>query len=106
MYGPEQPGKWSALVAANCGKRHQFLHAGQRYRVTRQFVDYDRDLHLPGEEWVFLGYAFLPYDSGMSFFVSLDGVREWHIRLQWIPDEQGEILDNLANYIAAVEPAS
>jgi hypothetical protein len=106
MHGPEQPGKWSSLGATNCGKRHQFLQSGRRYRVIRKFIDYDKDVHLPGEEWVFLGYSFLPYEDGMSFFVSLDGVREWHVRLQWIPEEQGEILDNLADYITAVGPAS
>jgi hypothetical protein len=35
----------------------------------------------------------------MSFFVSLDGLHEWEIRLQWVPEEQEEILDNLAMYL-------
>jgi hypothetical protein len=104
MYGPEHPGKWSSLIAPNSA--HQHLRAGQRYRVIREFVDFDKDVHLPGEEWVFLGHSFVPYDDGMSFFVSLDGVREWQIPLQWRPDQQAEILDNLANYVSAVQPAS
>lgn len=100
MYGPEQPGHWSSIEASNCGKEHQFLHAGKWYRVTTDFVDYDGDRHEAGERWQFLGYSFLPYDDGMSWFVSLDGAREWHIRLQWRPEAQGEILDNLAVYLA------
>jgi hypothetical protein len=98
MYGPEQLGKWSSRIAAH-GRQHQFLIAGRRYRVVREFADYDKGVHLPGEEWVFLGHSFLPYEDGMSFFVTRDGVGEWHIRLQWRREEQGNILDNLAAYL-------
>jgi hypothetical protein len=101
MYGPKPPGTWTSSVAANSGGQHEFLIAGKRYHVIRQFVDYDKSVHPAGEEWVFLGYSFLPYEDGMSFFVSLDGINEWHLRLQWRPEEQGEILDNLASYLAA-----
>jgi hypothetical protein len=38
----------------------------------------------------------------MSWFVSFDNVGETHIRLQGIPEEQGEVLDNLAEYLVAV----
>jgi hypothetical protein len=99
MYGPEQPGHWSSLVAPNCGKKHQFLRADRWYTVSKAFVDYDGDRHEEGERWAFLGYSFLPYEDGMSWFVSLDGIREWQIRLQWRPDAQGMILDNLKDYM-------
>ena len=39
---------------------------------------------------MFLGHSFLPYEDGMSFFVSIDGINEWHLRLQWRPEEQGD----------------
>ena len=78
------------------------LEPGTHYRVIRSFVDHDRDLHPEGEEWTFLRSAFVPYHSGMSWFVSFDGVEETHIRLQSIPEEQGEILNNLAEYLVAV----
>jgi hypothetical protein len=78
------------------------LEPGTRYRVIKSFVDHDRDLHPEGEEWTFLRSAFVPYHSGMSWFVSFDGVEETHIRLQSIPEEQGEILNNLAEYLVAV----
>jgi hypothetical protein len=105
MYGPEPAGKWSSIVAAD-DRQHQFLVAGQRYRVIRPFTDFDRDLHPIGEEWIFLGCSFVPYHDGMSFFVSLDGVQEWQIRLQWVPEEQSEILDKLATYLEASGTAS
>lgn len=99
--GPQPLGTWSNLKAQNCGKSHEFLQAGKRYQVIKEFSDYDRDIHPPGEEWLFMGYSFLPYDDGMSFFVSFDGKREWHIRLQWRPEEQGPVLDKLIEYVRA-----
>jgi hypothetical protein len=98
MFGPQQPGTWTS----HADREHQFLKAGQRYRVIREFVDFDKSVHPAGEEWTFLGCNFVPYHDGMSFFVSLDGKSEWQIRLQWVPEEQGEILSNLATYL---EPA-
>lgn len=73
-----------------------------RYRVIKAFTDFDRHVHLEGEEWSFLGSAFVPYDDGMSFFVSFDDQQEWQVRLQWRPEEQGDVLDHLADYIGAV----
>jgi hypothetical protein len=85
-------------------KSHGPLVIGQRYRVVQRFVDYDKAVHEVGEEWTFLGSNFVPYEDGMSFFVSPDGIREIHIRLQWRPEEQAEILSNTASYLAAVIP--
>lgn len=82
--------------------RQMELEAGMRYRVIKAFTDHDRDVHPLGEEWTFLRSSFVPYHSGMSWFVSFDGVEETHIRLQSIPQEQGEILDNLADYLVAL----
>ena len=96
MYGPCPPGHWSALVQPrNFGP----LKVGLRYRVANAFVDHDRFAHEVGETWSFLGHNFLPYDDGLSLFVSLDGTREWQIRLQWRAEEQADIIDGLSKYI-------
>jgi hypothetical protein len=100
MYGPEVLGFWSNLQAANCGRRHQHLFAGKRYRVIREFPDYDGDIHAVGESWAFMGFSFMPCDDGLSLFVSPDGKQEWHIRMQWKSEEQGAVLDNLIEYVA------
>jgi hypothetical protein len=84
------------------GFPYRHLVKGKRYRVVKAFVDFDRIEHPVGEEWVYIGTAFLPYDDGRSIFVSLDGEREWHIRMQDRGDEQGPILDRLDEYVAAV----
>ena len=81
---------------------HLYLEPGKRYRVIKAFVDHDRTPHPEGEEWTFLRSAFVPYHSGMSWFVSLDGREETHIRLQGIPEEQGHVLDNLAEFLIEV----
>ena len=100
MIGPFAKGHWTARGG---DRAFQQLDAGKRYAVIQPFTDFDGDAHPVGEEWIFLGAAFLPYDDGQSLFVSLDGEREWHIRLQWRPDRQGNILDHFERY---VQPAN
>jgi hypothetical protein len=99
MYGPEKNGYWSGVKAANCASELQHLFAGRKYRVVREFVDHDKTLHPVGETWTFLGSSFLPYEDGLSLFVSLDKKQEWHFRMQWREEEQGSILDALRDYI-------
>ena len=75
---------------------------GQRYRVKREFIDHDRDVHPVGEEWTFLAHAFVPYHDGLSWFISFDGVREWHVRMQCHAEEQGPIVYNIRDYVEPV----
>ena len=102
MHGPRPAGFWSGRLSADGGSPHQFLQTGQRYRVVREFVDYDRDRHPVGEEWRFCGWSSVPYEDGMSFFVLLDGGQEWQLRLQWREEAQGAILDHLSDYLQAL----
>ena len=83
------------------GVGHGYLHmeAGKRYRVVKEFKDFDGQVHAVGETWTYVGTAFLPYDDGRSIFVSLDGEREWHIRMQDREEEQRGILDDLKSYV-------
>lgn len=97
MDGPRDRGHWTG--AGSLSPRHAFLEAGRRYRVTKTFADFDGDTHPAGEEWTFLGSSFLPYDDGLSLFVTLDGVREWQIRMQWRAEAQAEVLDALPAYL-------
>jgi hypothetical protein len=96
MIGSQPKGHWMSRL-----KPQPFKHlaAGQRYRVIREFVDFDGDLHPAGEGWTFLGQNFLPFDDGLSLFVSLDGEREWHIRLQWRPEAQAAVIDSLHDHV-------
>ena len=75
---------------------------GQRYRVVMAFVDFDREEHKVGESWTYIGSAFLPYDDGLSLFVEIDD-KTHHIRMQWRNEEQGPIIDRLADYVRDVK---
>jgi hypothetical protein len=96
MDGPYPAGRWSPFISRD---HFQHLAGGTRYVVARAFVDFDGDTHPAGEEWTFLGSNFAPYDDGLSLFVSLDGTQEWHIRLCWRPQDQGPIIDALAEHV-------
>lgn len=100
MHGPKPAGHWTTSVKAAPFKH---LKPGARCVVSAAFRDYDGDLHAMGESWVFLGHSFLPHDDGLSLLVSLDHLSEWHIRLQWRPEEQANIIDNLDSYIRCAE---
>ncbi|MDR2214454.1 MAG: DUF3601 domain-containing protein [Nevskiaceae bacterium] len=100
MYGPQAIGYWSSRKAPNNSSKYQHLNAGKRYHVTREFLDYDRSIHPVGENWMFMGSSFLPYEDGWSLFVSPDGKHEWMFRMQSRPEEQAAILNSLAEYVA------
>lgn len=63
------------------GYRWAHLVAGHSYVVVRDFVDFDGHVHPAGERWTFTGYTYLPYNDGLSLFVTLDGQPERQIRL-------------------------
>ena len=97
MTGPQPLGHWTKTLGAP--KHFQSLKVGRRYRVIKEFRDYDGDEHPIGETWTFLGYNFSPHDDGLSLFVSIHS-DEWHVRLQWTPQAQGAIIDALDGYLA------
>ena len=96
MNGPQPRGYWTGSHPQTAFKH---LFPGARYAVFRGFRDYDGKDHPAGETWVFLGHSFLPYDDGLSLFISLDGEREWRIRLQWRDDQQGHLINGLEDHI-------
>jgi hypothetical protein len=96
MIGQRPRGHWMSRLRPQPFKH---LAVGQRYCVIKEFVDFDGDLHPVGESWTFLGQSFLPYDDGLSLFVSLDAERECHIRMQWRPEAQGAIIDDLESHV-------
>lgn len=75
------------------------LRIGERYEVATEFSDYDGMLHPVGESWLFRGHGFLPYEDGLSLFVSPDDATLRHVRLHWTTEDQGEIIDRLDLYI-------
>ena len=86
-------------------KPFKHLRPGMRYHVVRPFFDFDCVGHPAGESWTFEGSNFLPYDDGLSLFVSRDDGRKQHIRLQWRAETQADVIDALAQYVAEQMPA-
>jgi hypothetical protein len=81
------------------GGPYRHLELGVRYVVAAPFRDYDGDLHSLGESWIFLGHSFLPYEDGLTLFVSPDGRSEGQVRLQSRPETQGAIIDDLSDHL-------
>ena len=77
MYGPKPRGHWNSLSQTE----YRGLEPGRWYRVICEFTDFDDVVHPVAERFQYLGHAYSGYHSGLSLFVSLDGVQEWHIRL-------------------------
>ena len=74
------------------------LAPGKSYVVIKSFTDYDGVEHPTGEEWIFRGSNFNPYDDGQTLYAEVAG--ETHVfRLQDRPEEQGAILEKLEEYL-------
>lgn len=78
------------------------LETDRDYVVVRAFHDFDGGHHPEGEHWTFIGSSFLPYDDGLSLFAVINGV-DRQVRMQWRPEKQGPIIDNLKDYLRAKE---
>lgn len=100
MHGPQPSGTWTGREPA---KAWGPLQPGRSYEVCESFFDYDGVEHPVGESWRFLGSSFLPYDDGLSLFVSLDGRNEWHIRLQDRPTEQASVVRRLGDHVVPLD---
>jgi len=101
MYGPRKKGYWSRANGGDLARNYRSLQVGRRYRVVKEFRDFDRDIHPVGETWTFRGYSYLPHDSGLSLFVALHDADEWHIRMSDHPDDQGSIIASLDQYVVS-----
>lgn len=82
------------------GKWREFLSAGKRYRVIQQFIDSASGIHLPGDQWQFLGYSIWARDDIEKFFVAVDGAGE--LSFEFHGGNQVEILTHLDKYLAPV----
>ncbi len=71
---------------------------GHTYRVIQAFHDFDKTLHDIGESWIYLDKNFLPYEDGLTLTVRHNGTDRM-FRMQWRPEEQGEIIDNFSRYV-------
>lgn len=78
------------------------LVPGWRYRIVRGFRDHDGIEHAPGECWRFERHTFLPYEDGLSLFVTREDGGAAQIRLQTRPEAEGPIAQALEKYLLPV----
>ena len=76
------------------------LIPGQKYRVVKDFFDYDKILHPVGETWTFAGTNFLPYEDGLTLHVTIDHLpKQISYRFQWRQEEQAFIIENFPEFV-------
>jgi len=76
------------------------LTPGQKYRVVKEFCDYDKILHPIGETWTFVETNFLPYEDGLTLHVIKDDhTKRISYRLQWRAEEQALIIENFSEFV-------
>ena len=77
------------------------LKQGKKYRVTKEFVDYDYITHPIGEIWTFEKTNFLPYEDGLTLHV-IHNDRSQVYRFQWREEEQAGILTDFESYVLEI----
>lgn len=74
------------------------LQPGRHYRVVREFVDYDGQLHPVGETWEFVETNFVPYYDGLTLHVLVHGLPCIY-RLHYVPEGQQELITHFSDYV-------
>ena len=78
------------------------LKPNQWYRVTAEFVDFDRIVHPVGECWRYHSRDFYPHEAGLRLNVEGEGLKS--IRLQDYHGVQREIIDRFSDYVVETQP--
>lgn len=74
------------------------LTSGQKYRVVKPFVDFDKQMHPIGETWTFVETNYVPYDDGLTLHVIKDNTPDVY-RLRWVKEDQADIIENFAQFV-------
>ncbi len=79
------------------------LLPGRLYRVSRPFQDWFGKTWEVDERLSFVTHSVVPYHSGVTLtFKGEDGV-ERVLTMQWLPEEQGAVLDALEAHLVETE---
>lgn len=96
---------WLCHTRADVPQPFRHLRPGERYFVVWPFVDIIRSAIQSANAGGLVRYAFLPYEDGLTLFLTAPDGQEVQLRLQGRPDAQGSIVDALDTYLSPVEPA-
>jgi hypothetical protein len=78
------------------------LVKGKTYRVTKEFIDYDKGIHKVGEVWTFDKTMSSHYYSGVVLFV-IENERHVTYRFQSYREEQQELTNTFMSYVEQIE---
>lgn len=74
------------------------LKAGQRIKVTQEFLDFGGQKIAVDSQWTFKEYTYFPYDGGYTFYFD-QGV----IRLAEIDDMNSIVLNSFSSFFTLLE---
>lgn len=77
------------------------LISGKKYRIIKEFTDYDKVVHPVGETWIFDKTTFTAYYDGLSMWVQQNGKTIMY-RFQQLPYEQEELINTLSDYVEMI----
>ncbi|GAB2529928.1 DUF3601 domain-containing protein [Microbulbifer agarilyticus] len=80
---------------------YDILKKGCSYEVIKAFRDYRSMPYDVGDRMTFIGFNFVPYESGLSLFFDKNGV-ERQLMLCVRPEFQQKIANNLIEYFKAL----
>lgn len=83
-------------------KAIRFLKPSVHYKVVKEFVDYDRELHTIGKNWVFDRLSYVAYHDGVCLHV-IENDEKVMYRLMDIPGEQQSIIENFLDYVQEID---
>ncbi len=101
MQGPQPTGTFNGLSEFSPWEDGK-LSRGTRYRVIKEFIDFDGDVHPIGEEWAFVASIFSPYDELLLIGVRLPSGEEWKILLSATAEAQHAVIENILRYVAPI----
>lgn len=81
--------------------RHGLIR-GKKYRVTKDFVDLDGDIHRAGEEWLFVAGLFSKFDDEITICIHQEGNEDWKIPLSLDSKKQGLVIENIQDYVSPI----
>jgi hypothetical protein len=104
MQGPYSAGTHNGVVQLPPDPwEERNLVRGMRYRVNKGFTDNDGQLHSEGEEWIFVASMFSIHDDVMMVVIRGSKGDEWRILLDWQPNGQQDIIENICEYVVPTE---
>lgn len=74
------------------------LKAGERIKVTQEFLDFDGQKIAIDSQWTFKEYTYFPYDGGYTFYFD-QGV----IHLAEVDDMNSIVLNSFSGFFTLLE---